>query len=267
MTAGPSLRDLVNLTPHVVRVYSADGAALLAEVPPSGAVFKAKAAEQRPVDGLLGGGALVVETRRLTGEVEGLPELPHGRPAPPLLVGATGAELAAAAWPGLVLVPDTGPASVVRGADGRVAGVRRLWLAEGPGRGARGQEAAAGPRLDKPRVRLEGGRLLAGGEVGTYELEVDWPVVRVWRLERRSADGRTWVRWERRGDGGFDVEDSEYPEGADARAAHASLPYVPPSLDLAAEALSVVRAATAFEGAPPVGAAATARAQPTNRRR
>lgn len=118
------MTTLINLTPHAVKIYAADGATLLTEVPPSGTVCRVKTLPQAPAGALDIGGVAVplVTPQKFTAEVTGLPQDPQAA----ILVGIVGLESVLAAHPGPVYVTDTGPASVVRDDKGAILGVRRL---------------------------------------------------------------------------------------------------------------------------------------------
>jgi hypothetical protein len=108
--------DLINLTPHALNIYSEDGKELLHVIPPSDTVARvgSTAHEREPINGIP-----FVET--VFGEVEGLPESEYG------VMYIVSAFVIQAAEDRRDLVrPDTGPEGVIRDAEGKILGVRRL---------------------------------------------------------------------------------------------------------------------------------------------
>ena len=108
--------ELINLTPHVVRLYTTDGE-IAAEIPSSGV------ARVGSTPGLLQDTGLPVPVAAPTvyGAVEGLPAPQAG------VVYVASMLVAAAARRADVLSPGTGPNDgAVRDAEGRIAGVTRL---------------------------------------------------------------------------------------------------------------------------------------------
>lgn len=112
--------NLINLTPHDLTVYLADGTTLT--IPPSGMVARV-AQEYVSVGDLdLGGGLAVPLVATQYGAIQGLPDPVDG------VFYITSALVAQAAWSQGrkdVLAPDTG-AGAVRDDQGRIVGVRRL---------------------------------------------------------------------------------------------------------------------------------------------
>jgi len=117
---------IVNLTPHTITILSQDGETL-AQIPPSGTVARVSMGREH-VGSLSYQGAEIPLVRPSYGEVEGLPELPE--PDTLYVVSVLVAQALAddPTWRGRLLVPDTGPGSVVRDADGRIVGVRYLQV-------------------------------------------------------------------------------------------------------------------------------------------
>ncbi|GIQ64893.1 hypothetical protein PACILC2_34610 [Paenibacillus cisolokensis] len=114
---------ITNLTPHEVVIYNAEGTDIIASIPASGVVARVAqtAKPQSPVNGIP-----VVLTEY--GEVDGLPP---EQPDVYNIVSIVVAQALAAAGVKRtdILVPDSGPASVVRDPDGKILGVRRLmWI-------------------------------------------------------------------------------------------------------------------------------------------
>ncbi len=125
--------DFLNCTPHAVTIYAPTGDTILTTIPPGPHLVRVLTPPQRPVESVeINGVDVTVVTPQdfAAGEVTGVPpcdEFEQDRTA--LIVGVIGAEAVAKIWRGPVYVTDTGPESVVRDADGRFIGVRRLQLA------------------------------------------------------------------------------------------------------------------------------------------
>lgn len=109
---------------------------------------------------------------------------------------------------------------------------------------------AACPMRQPPGARVyvdADGRPVAETPAGRYLFDVEWPAVRVWRLERGSAKAKFWVRWEVERDGRPAVEDSWYED----ERPETRLPYVDPSPEAVEAVLDLVRGATYFAAAAP----------------
>lgn len=111
---------IINLTPHRVVVCSSDGRPVRT-YEPSGSVVRLRTLAT-PAGELLG----VPLVRLAHGAPEGLPG--DLQPGDVLIVSTLALGPVAEAVPSgvTVVAPDTGPESVVRDADGRIVGVRRL---------------------------------------------------------------------------------------------------------------------------------------------
>lgn len=121
---------MLNLTPHALVIYAADGVTVIATLPSSGCV-RCETAPQEETDPVTVGQWLVpvVTAQRFTGAVTGLPAVGRDGVYPDICVGAFGFDQVAAAYPGRVFATDTGPQSVVRDAKGAILGVKRLQFA------------------------------------------------------------------------------------------------------------------------------------------
>jgi len=111
--------NLINLTPHDLTVYLADGTTLT--IPPSGVVARVSQ-DYTPLGTLNLGNAQVPLVATTYGAIQGLPDPVDG------VFYITSALVAQAAWSQGrkdVLAPDTG-AGAVRDDQGRIVGVRRL---------------------------------------------------------------------------------------------------------------------------------------------
>ena len=111
--------NLINLTPHDLTVYLADGTTLT--IPPSGVVARVSQ-DYTPLGTLNLGNAQVPLVATTYGEIQGLPDPQDGTL---FLVSALVAQAAWAQGRKDVLAPDTG-AGAVRDSDGKIIGVRRL---------------------------------------------------------------------------------------------------------------------------------------------
>ena len=111
--------DIINLTPHDVHVYDADGKNIIKTYPASGTVARVKSSTEivGKVDG--------IEIARTTfGEIEGLPD---PKPGTMYIVSLLVLQAAGGKRDDLI-GPDTGPGSVVRDAEGQIVGVRRFQV-------------------------------------------------------------------------------------------------------------------------------------------
>lgn len=109
--------QIVNLTPHVLRLYAEDGETVLDEIPSHG-VARVTSAPPTLGDWEL---PVPVATPTVYGEVEGLPEPQLG------VVYVTSMLVAAAVRRPDVISPGTGPNDgCIRDGEGRISGVTRL---------------------------------------------------------------------------------------------------------------------------------------------
>lgn len=111
--------NIVNLTPHDIRIYDADGKNIIKTYPASGTVARVKSSTEivGEVDG--------IEIVRTTfGEIEGLP---NPQPGTIFIVSLLVLQAAAGKRDDLI-GPDTGPGSVVRDAERQIVGVRRFQV-------------------------------------------------------------------------------------------------------------------------------------------
>jgi len=108
--------ELVNLTPHEIKIVGEDGKIRLV-VPPSGQVARVKTEQQ-----VIGSVNDIPIVKTEFGDVEGLPEPREG-------VYYIVATLVAQAMKGKredVVAPDTSPQGVVRDSEGKIVGVKRF---------------------------------------------------------------------------------------------------------------------------------------------
>jgi len=107
--------ELVNLTPHEIKIVGEDGEEKM-KIPPSGKTARVKT-EQQVVGEIEG----IPVVRTAIGDVEGLPE-------PRENVVYIVSTLVAQAVPHRedVVAPDTSPQGVVRDSEGRIVGVKRF---------------------------------------------------------------------------------------------------------------------------------------------
>lgn len=111
--------NIINLTPHDVHVYDAEGKRIIRTYPASGIVARVKSSTEivGEVDG-------IPVARTAFGEIEGLPD-----PQSDTKYIASLLVLQAAAGKRDDLIgPDTGPGSVVRDESGQIVGVRRFQI-------------------------------------------------------------------------------------------------------------------------------------------
>lgn len=110
---------IINLTPHDVHVYDADGKQIIRTYPASGKVARVKSSTEitGEVDGIL-------VARTTFGEIEGLPD---SQSETFYIVSLLVLQAAAGKRDDLI-GPDTGPGSVVRDENGQILGVRRFQV-------------------------------------------------------------------------------------------------------------------------------------------
>lgn len=109
---------IVNLTPHAVTVMTKEG---MITFEPSGTVARISTTAEPVGDLLTDHGSLPVVRIRCSGSPTGLPD-----PEPDTLYIVSRVVFDAVPDRCDLLVPDTGPDSAVRGADGQIIGVRRF---------------------------------------------------------------------------------------------------------------------------------------------
>jgi hypothetical protein len=111
--------NIINLTPHDIKVYDAEGKNVIRTYPASDQVarVKSKAAVVGEVDGIP-----VVETR--FSEITGLPD---EQPDTVYIVSLLVLQAMEGDRDDLI-APDTGPGSVVRDENGQIIGVRRFQV-------------------------------------------------------------------------------------------------------------------------------------------
>jgi len=115
--------EFVNLTPHTITVFDSSGKKCLIEIPPSGQV--ARVATMAEEVGALPINGHDVPINRVTyGEVENLPEPQNGT----IYIVSVLVLQALKGQRTDVMAPDTGPDSVVRDENGRIAGVRAFLV-------------------------------------------------------------------------------------------------------------------------------------------
>jgi hypothetical protein len=107
--------ELVNLTPHEVRVMGENGKIRLV-VPPSGKVARVKT-----VQAVVGNVNNIPVVRTTFGDVEGLPE-----PRENIVYIVSSIVAQAVPHREDVIAPDTSPQGVVRDEQGRIVGVKRF---------------------------------------------------------------------------------------------------------------------------------------------
>ena len=115
-----------NYTPHDVNIVDENGNVVIT-IPRSGKIARVKQ-ERRHVGFINIEGKQVPIVKTVYGEVEGLPEKPE---EDKLYIVSTIVAQALSnkpEWKNHLLVPDTGPGSVVRDKDGKIVGVRFLIL-------------------------------------------------------------------------------------------------------------------------------------------
>ena len=120
---------MINLTPHTIRVI-ANGETTT--IPASGRVARVASTNEEAPDLECSYGAFTCVSPPVWSEVTGLEDEDLHQP---ILVSLLVAQrLQQEGYQGEVFSPDTSPASVIRSADGRTAGVRRLvrWTAKRP---------------------------------------------------------------------------------------------------------------------------------------
>jgi len=111
--------NIVNLTPHDVRIYDAEGKNVIRTFPASGTVARVKSTTE--IVGEVDGIAVAKST---FGEIEGLPA---PQPGTKYIVSLLVLQAAARQRDDLI-GPDTGPGSVVRDENGQIIGVRRFQV-------------------------------------------------------------------------------------------------------------------------------------------
>lgn len=111
--------NIINLTPHDVHIYDAEGKNVIATYPASGTVARVKSMTE--IVGEVNGVAIAKST---FGEIEGLPD---PQPDTKYIVSLLVLQAAAGKRDDLI-GPDTGPGSVVRDENGQIIGVRRFQI-------------------------------------------------------------------------------------------------------------------------------------------
>jgi len=114
---------IINLTPHALGVYDAEGKNLIATIPSSGMVRVNTSAVEAGVVEIDGNSVPVVETTY--GTVDGLPAAKEGT-IYVVSVLVIAALKAANIDRSDVVSPDTGSGSVVRDGEGKILGVKRF---------------------------------------------------------------------------------------------------------------------------------------------
>ena len=111
--------DIINLTPHDIRIYDAEGKNVIATFPASGTVARVKSSTE--IVGEVNGIEIACTT---FGEIEGLPD---PQPGTKYIVSLLVLQAAAGKRDDLI-GPDTGPGSAVRDESGQIIGVRRFQI-------------------------------------------------------------------------------------------------------------------------------------------
>lgn len=110
---------IINLTPHDICVYDADGKHIIRTYPASGTVARVKSTTE--IVGEIDGIAIA---RSAFGAIEGLPD---PQPGTTYIVSLLVLQAASGKRDDLI-GPDTGPGSVVRDENGQIVGVRRFQI-------------------------------------------------------------------------------------------------------------------------------------------